>query len=183
MIGLLLLVAQAWALGGNDRLELALMGGQTVEGWFYRATPSSVVLSGGNRFTEVPLGVIVGATVNGSPWTVAVFSAEVERSVPNVPERAPRPAPWVAGAGSALWAGAGQAMIHDWRGAAAWSAVEVGLLGAGALAIHEDAGFGVLIPIIGLDLLFKGTSARDAARRARARRIPVKPIPPDLIDR
>ena len=65
----LLLVGQAWAIDGNDRLQVVLSTGEQVEGWFYRYEDGQLVLSGEGRLVSVWEGALGSVVRNGAPMS------------------------------------------------------------------------------------------------------------------
>jgi len=177
---LLVLIAQAEAgapastsgLDGNDHLALSLSTGEVVEGWYYDADAQVVVLSGDNRFVEVPLSLVIGVVHDDEPEPLDVFFADVDQARQrSVALTTPMPPPPGAVIGlSLVWAGAGHAALGEWRGALSYSIVECAVAGTAAWNITHEPNLAVLVPLAGLDLLFKGYAAGEAARIARSRR-------------
>ena len=164
----------AWALDGNDTVSLVLAGGTVVEGRFLRAEPGTVVISTQAQGpVAVPLVIVEGAAVNGAALGLEVFLAEAEEAWERrlaVVEAAPSaPSPAVVAGASMLWAGAGHATLGEWRTFAGYSAAEAVIWGAVALSIVQDDTQAV-VPLIGLDLIFRAWSAQESARTARRRR-------------
>ena len=65
-------------------------------------------------------------------------------------------------------------MVGDWRRAAAYTLVEGVLIGTAVANIRAGGG-AVLLPLAGLDLLFKGYAAGEAVRVTRRRREMLRP--------
>lgn len=163
---------QSSGLDGNDRLKLSLATGEVVGGWFYDVDDQFIVLSGDNRFAEVPLALVVGVVHDGTPEPLDLFFEDVAqaraRSVVIGDLRAPAPAAVIGM--SFVWAGSGHAALGDWRGFAGYSVVECAILGTAAWNISQEPNLAVLLPLAGLDLIFKGYAAGESARIARSRR-------------
>ena len=68
------------------------------------------------------------------------------------------------------WAGAGHAAVGDWRGFWRYSLVEATILGVAGynLALSQD--LSVLVPLAGLEVLFRSYAASEAVRITRKRR-------------
>ncbi|MEC8424487.1 MAG: hypothetical protein VX000_11970, partial [Myxococcota bacterium] len=81
----------------------------------------------------------------------------------------PHPREGVVMGAAVLWAGAAPASVGDWKKAAAYSLVETVLVGT-AVANVRAGGGAVLLPLAGLDVLFKGYAAGEAVRVTRKRR-------------
>lgn len=164
----------AWAIGGNDRLEITLNTGEQVQGWYYDLRGEHLLLSGDNRVADVPLALVAQVQMNGQPISVAELMQELEgvRALQSalLADPPPHPRSGVAIALSLGWAGAGHAALGDWKSFAGYSVVEAALLGTGAYNLARGSKPGVLIPITALDILFKGYAAADSGRIARGRR-------------
>lgn len=163
----------AHALDGNDALTLGLVGGARVEGWFYSSADGVLTVSANNTLQRVPLVSIVSVARDGEPLPMETFRGEVadQQNLLDAFRADPPPHPRegvVIGA-AVLWAGAAPAAVGDWKKAAAYSLVEGVLVGT-AIANINTGGGAVLLPLAGLDLLFKGYAAGEAVRVTRRRR-------------
>jgi hypothetical protein len=79
------------------------------------------------------------------------------------------PPPWSAGLASGLWAGGGPALLGDWRTCLGYTAVELGLIGAAALFVHERQ-YGNLVPTLLIDGLLRAHAVSASTSEARRRR-------------
>lgn len=163
----------AHALDGNDALTLQIVGGAEVEGWFYSCADGVLTVSGNNTLQRVPLVSIMAVERDGEPLPMQTFRAEVAEQQARLDsfraDPPPHPAPGVVIGASVLWAGAAPAAVGDWKKAAAYSLVEGVLVGT-AIANINSGSAAVLIPLAGLDVLFKGYAAGEAVRVTRKRR-------------
>lgn len=164
----------AAALDGNDELLLQLDGGAVVTGWYVGVDGGVLRLSGDNRFTDIPVDQVIAVQRDGEPLDLEDFQAEVTDAQALLDAlRADPPAtppPAVAFTTSLLWAGAGHATMGEWKGAAAWAAIDATLLAAAAWNLFGEKSLGAAVPVLALDVLVRGVAAGDAARIARRRR-------------
>ena len=171
---LILCTLVAHALDGNDRLVLSIQGGPEVQGWFYSVDEHTLVVSGDNRFTSIPLDSIRAVQRNEEPMALEEFQSEVLTILAALEdERAdppPHPHPFVVASLSMLWAGAGHAVLGEWTEVKGYAVAEGVILGAAVYNIYRRSSAGVLISLAALDLLFKGYSAGEAVYLVRARR-------------
>ncbi|MCB9791835.1 MAG: hypothetical protein H6741_03825 [Alphaproteobacteria bacterium] len=175
MLGLGLQLGAAWALTAKDELDLTLVAGGEVRGYFYACHEGALSLTSDGALTRVNLSLVEAAQVDGAAMPLDLLRAEVEACYeeriraatdPNVR----RPPPLAVGAASALWPGAGHAMLGDWGTALGYSLVELGLIGAASYWLIGQDQPGPIIPIIALDLVFRTYSVADSSREARRRR-------------
>lgn len=164
----LLLAGQAWAIDGNDRLELVLTTGERVDGWFYRYEQGQLVLSGEGRLVSVWEGALGSVLRNGAPLSHEALHLELVEAEARVSTAAagPTPHPAVVTAASAVWAGAGPALLGDRRQAVWLSVAEAALLTGAAYGAFSAESWNVIVPMVGVDLALHGWAARDARRRA-----------------
>ena len=178
---LALVLALVWApdvaaLDANDRLKISLEGGELVDGWFVRAEADAVVVSvpGLTSTTRVPLHLIRAVSDNGAAVPMDRFRLDVAQAhqkwkdwVMNPP---PHPAPfWVAG-GSLIVPGTGLVALGEERSGWGYVIADLVLLGAGALELSNEQRLGVVVPVVGLNLLLRINSASDAVRVTNRRR-------------
>ena len=163
-----------YALDGNDRLVLQLQDGTEVRGWYYAVDTESLVLSGENRLTKVPIAAIESVLRDEEVLSIASFHAEVEVVLAAArAERAnppPHPHPVLVAGASMLWAGAGHALLGEWKEARGYSIVEGVILGAAAYNVYRRSALGVLVSLAALDLLFKLYAAEESMQLTRVRR-------------
>ena len=180
-------VSMAAAFDGNDRLELELSSGEEVVGWHYVAKDGMLVLSGQNRFFEVPTVLVAHVRLDGQPIPLADFHAELAQDQLHLSAlRAappPLPSPAAVTAASLLWAGSGHAALGDWSTAWGYFAVESVLWGTAAYTIFANGNLPILIPLAGVDIIFRWVAAGDASRRARSRHRQLRVGPPDVPSR
>jgi hypothetical protein len=173
LLGLLLVAAPASALDGNDTLELELAGGTQISGWFYSVADGVLTVSGDNRFQSVPVASITSVRRDGDPLPLDRFHAEVSASQATLDamraDPPPHPPSGVVIGAAVLWAGAAPAAVGDWKRCAAYSVVEGVLVGT-AIANVSAGGGAVLVPLVALDVLFKGYAAGEAVRVTKKRR-------------
>ena len=76
------LIASAAALSPSDQLRLDLIGGESIEGWFYRSDEQTLELTAAGRRHVVALDLVTQAWCNGDPLTLEqLFEAHVERAL------------------------------------------------------------------------------------------------------
>lgn len=164
----LLLAGQAWAIDGNDRLELVLTTGEQVDGWFYRYEQGQLVLSGEGRLVSVWEGALGSVLCNGAVLSREALHLELVEAEARAHRAAagPTPHPAAVTAASVVWAGAGPALLGDRRQAVWMSVAEVALLSGAAYGAFSAESWNVIVPMVGVDLALHGWAARDARRRA-----------------
>jgi len=166
----------AQALDTNDRLTLTLTGGESVSGWFVRAEEGAVMLSvpGMSDLTRVPLSLVEGARTNGLRTDLEVLRREVAEANAQwqawLADPPPHPPSAVAAGASVVIPGAGQAMLGEWKEASGYVVADLVLLGVGALELNGEQRLSVLVPLVGVDLILRMTSASRAAIVAARRR-------------
>jgi len=187
LLALSLAVSVASAFDGNDRLELELSSGEEVVGWHYAAKDGVLVLSGQNRFFEVPTVLVAQVRLDGQPLALSDFHTAIARDQLELSAlRAappPLPSPAAVTVASLLWAGSGHAALGDWGTAWGYLAVESVLWGTAAYTIFANGNLPILIPLAGVDLIFRWVAAGDASRRARSRHRQLQVGPPVLPSR
>lgn len=169
-----MLIGAAWALDGNDALELQLAGDVVTTANFLRAEPHQIwVTREDGAPTAVPPMLLQQASMNGEPVSLeqlhseAVASWETALLLVGDLGRLPRPVS-VAGA-SLLFAGTGHAILGEWGTAGGYAAVEGVLLGTVALNVAlEDPR--PLPALLAADVLLKIYAAQESARIARRKR-------------
>ena len=186
--GLALLFLVFWggparALDGNDVLTLELVSGEKVYGWYFETDAGVLVLTGDNRRREVPLDWVSAVNLNGDEISQVAFKAmldeaqaELDAFRENPP---PHPPPVVVSGLSWIWAGAGHAALGEWKKSGLYAMVDCVLWGTGAFAVLQGQQFAILIPLAGVEILFRGASAGQAARISRERRRLLEPLVED----
>lgn len=166
----------AHGLNSNDHLELTLDGGERVDGWFVRAEADAVIVSvpGMPEPTRVPLAILSEVTRNGRVQPMEQFRTEAgaahEAWKSWVLHPPPHPPAVGLVAASLLVPGAGQAILRETDSAWGYLIADLVFLGAGALELSNEQRLGVLVPLAGLSVLMRLTSASDAARITNRRR-------------
>ncbi len=169
----LLLGGSAQAFDGNDALRVTVVGGDVVEGWYVSAVDGLLVLSGNNQFYEVPLPAIQTIVRDGElldPLTVQAELASAQATMDAFrADPPPHPHPAAVIGASMLFAGAGHAMVGEWKPVAGYAAVELVLLGTAAWNVRNRT-YAVLVPLGLLEMVVRGYSASEAAAITRSRR-------------
>ena len=176
LVAAILWAPAANALDSNDRLTFTMAGGERVEGWFVRAEVHAIVVSvkGVPVATRVPFKLIDSVRLNGKDVSLDRFQIEASRAheewkawVLNPP-----PHPHAAGvvAGSLLLPGGGQLILGETKSGFGYLVADLVLLAAGALEVSTEGRMGVLVPLVGLDLVLRLSSASEAAQTTNRRR-------------
>jgi len=164
----------AHALEGNDYLYLTLADGLRVKGWYYGAKDGVLTVSGDGRLFDVPVPAIAGVVKNGQPWPVSELLADVSRiQAAEDAWRAdppPHPPGWVVATGDVVCCGLGHAALGDKKGFAVYAIADVVFLGTATWAVLDGPGWGLAVPVVGLDLLFRGYAAGEGVRETQRRR-------------
>jgi len=164
----------AHALSGNDYLYLVMADGIRVKGWYYETKDGTLTLSGDSRLLDVRVDGIASVVRNGEPWPLTELLGEV--AVEQAKEDAwradppPHPPAWVPITGNLVCCGLGHASIGDKKGFARYAIVDAIFLGAATWAVVDGPGWGLAVPVVGLDVLFRGYAASDAMRTTQRRR-------------
>jgi hypothetical protein len=145
-------------------------GGDVLEGGLSKIDENAITLATDKGLRVIPLPLVQEIEVDGKVVALDEVSkaAEAWRATQRARvEVSPRP--WIPATASALWAGAGYAVLHEPRSALAYSIVELGLLGAGGWMLHvEEYGNAIIAGV--LDVFLHGYTATEVAREARWRR-------------
>lgn len=164
----------AQALEGNDYLYLTMADGLRVKGWYYGAKDGVLTLSGEGRLVDVPVPAIAGVVKNGQPWPLSELLADVSRlqAVEDAWRADPPPHPpgWVVATGDLVCCGLGHAALGDRRSVAVYAVADAIFLGTAAWAVVDGPGWGLAVPVVGLDLLFRGYAAGEGVRETQRRR-------------
>ena len=151
-------------------LDVEVIGGQHYVGAFAGLLDEKLQVSTHDGVVEVPLPVVVAVLVEGVSYAPEPFLLGVQRWGQELVEQAVRvPRPALVACSSALWAGAGPALLGDWKGFAAYSLLEVSFLGAGAVMIVNEQ-YGPLLPLAALEGLLHVWAAGDSVRESKRRR-------------
>lgn len=161
----------ALAAEPSQPVRLELVAGGEVAGTLVSWDNERVRVLGAGGMVEVPLALVAQAELGGRTLSGPELRVELGPS-PGASAAPVGPAPAVVGAASALWPGAGQALLRE-RGAALGYVVVDALLVGGAVYMlaREQNPVGAL-PFIGLDLVIRGYAAAEAVEEARRRRAP-----------
>jgi hypothetical protein len=176
----------AMALSGNDYLYLVLADGMRVKGWYYEAKDGTLTVSGDGRLLDVSVDSIANVTRNGQPWPLSELLADVamEQAKEDAWRANPpkHPPGWVVVAGDMVCCGLGHAALGDRKGWASYAIVDVVFLGAATWAVLDGPGWGLAVPVVGLDLGFRAYAAGDALRITQRRRARLGLRPPRAAD-
>jgi hypothetical protein len=174
IVAALAVSSPACALEGNDYLYLTLADGLRVKGWYYDAKDGVLTVSGDGRLIDVAVPAIAGVVKNGQPWALSELLADVGRIQAtedawraNPP---PHPPGWVVATGDVVCCGLGHAAIGDKKGLAVYAIADVVFLGTATWAVLDGPGWGLAVPVVGLDLLFRGYAAGEGVRETQRRR-------------
>lgn len=166
----LLWAGAAMALAPNDRVEVVLDDGRVVSGWYQSVDAGVLTLTHGGEVWAVPLSLVDSARVNAQPVPLTALQSHATPPNTGAPLRPlPAPPPGAVVGLSLVWPGLGHAALGEWGAAGSYALVNGVFWGTGAWAISERQ-LGVLIPLAGLDLLFRGWSSAEARRLALRRR-------------
>jgi hypothetical protein len=174
MLALSLVATPAHALSGNDYLYLVLANGIRVKGWYYETQDGVLTLSGDSRLLDVDIRSVASVVRNGEPWLLNELLAEL--SVIQAEEDAwradppPHPSGWVPLSANLVCCGTGHSTIGDKKGFARYALVDAIFLGAATWAVVDGPGWGLAVPVVGLDLLFRGYAGAEAMRITQRRR-------------
>jgi len=170
----LAVVTPAYALTGNDYLYLTLADGLRVKGWYYDAKDGLLTVSGDGRLIDVPVPAIAGVVKNGQSWPLSELLADVSRLQATEDawraDPPPHPPGWVVATGDVVCCGLGHAAMGDKKGFAVYAIADVVFLGTATWAVLDGPGWGLAVPVVGLDLLFRGYAAGEGVRETQRRR-------------
>ncbi|MCB9758846.1 MAG: hypothetical protein H6739_03325 [Alphaproteobacteria bacterium] len=182
---LLAALSTASAFESTDQLRFTLVAGGEVEGWFLATDGVSIRLTTRNEIVEIPVALVESAWLNGQPLPLSALDDELSQAAAVVEQRAqdlaldPAPPVWLVAGGSALWPGAGHAMMGDWGSFAGYTAIELVFLGTMSYWLFYRETPGPVLPILALDVIFRAYAVGDATRAARRRRASPLPSSPE----
>lgn len=167
-----MLMTQAHAFEAADQLSFELSAGGQVEGWYLTHTAASVTVTSDNEVHLVPVALVEQATLNGEALGLEALRAELAVPVAVVasPEVLRTPAPLLVGVGSALWPGAGHAMLGDWGSFLGYTGVELVLIGGASYLVFVAENPAATIPIVAVDLVFRTYAVVESSTLANKRR-------------
>ncbi len=177
----LLFCAAALALDPGDQVQIVLVGGGEIYGAVKSAGPNSLALTGSNQEYRVSLALVESASINGEQSTVAQLKEDAaelyhRQSMELSRLKANSPKPLVVFGASMLWPGAGHLMLGERRLGLGYATVELLLVGTGALFAYTD-NYPSLVPLLGVETLFRVYAVSDATGKARRRRARVLASP------
>ena len=181
-----LLSTPVHAMSGNDYLYLVLADGIRVKGWYYETRDGVLTVSGEGRLVDVSVDSIASVVRNGQPWPLSELLAEVaiEQASEDAWRASPPPHPpgWLVVSGNMACCGLGHAALGDGKGFARYAILDAIFLGAAAFAVLEGPGWGLAVPVIGLDVGFRMYASGDALRTTQRRRARLGLRPPRSAD-
>ena len=165
----LLFCAAAWALDPGD-----LVGGGEIYGTVKSAGPTSLALTGSNQEYRISLALVESALINGEQTTSAQLKEEAaelyhRQSMELSRLKANSPKPLVVFGTSMLWPGAGHLMLGERTLGLGYATVEFLLVGTGAFFAYTK-NYPSLLPLIGVETLFRVYAVSDATSKAKRRR-------------
>lgn len=161
------------AIEVGDPVELHLLDATVVQGAFAAGNAEAVTLRTDSGAVEVPVVIVAEARVAQRTLDADGLSAELHAWFAALlpPTEGWVPSPVLSGTASALVPGAGQAMHGEWGQFAGYLLVEGVVWGAGAwLLLREGAAPSAVLPLVGVDLVFRTWSVADAVRASRRAR-------------
>lgn len=169
-----LLLAAITALEPGDQMHLELVGDGEVTGMLAEVGTQSLVLTGGNQRTEVPLALVEAAWVDGAPMDLPTLHREVgdlhhRQELQLAALAAHTPNPFLVVGSSLLLPGSGHLMLGERSEGWGYIAVTSIIWGTGAWLMYSE-NYQPLLPLAGVDLLFRTYATADAAILTRQRR-------------
>lgn len=151
-------------------LAVVVLGGERFEGAFVAWEHDHLVLSTRDGQKEIGQPLIEAVEVDGVDCTPQAFLEGIRRwSEAQRLDALSTPPPALVGGACVLWAGAGQAILGNWKAFLAYSVVEASFVGAGGVMIARGQ-YGPLLPLAALDVLVRGWAVGDGVHEARLRR-------------
>lgn len=177
----MLLCAAAWALDPGDQVQVELLGGGEIQGAVKSAGPTSLVLTGRNQEYQVSLALVQAAWINGesaSPLQLKEEVAELyhRQSLELARLQEYNPRPLVVFGTSMLWPGTGHLLLGERALGLGYAVVELVLVGTGAFFAYTE-NYQSLVPLIGVETLFRVYAVSDATGKARRRRARIQASP------
>lgn len=175
------LCAAAWALDPGDRVEVQLTGGGEISGSVKSAGPNSLVLTGDNQEYSVSLTLVESAQVNGSPSSALELREETAElyhrqtlELARLERYSPRPL--VVFGTSMLWPGAGHMLLGERGLGIGYAVLELVLVSTGAFFVYTE-NYQSLVPLVGVETLFRVYAVADATGKAKRRRARLQASP------
>ena len=157
-------------LAAGTPLELEVVGGQRYEGAFVGIEDPILQLSTRDGVVDIPLPAVVVVNIDGVPYSTEAFREGARQWGQALLDEALRvPHPFLAGASSVLWAGAGPAVLGDRKSAFAYTILEISFIGAGAVMISNEQ-YGPLLPLAALDVMLHVWAGAESVRESKRRR-------------
>ena len=169
-----LVLATSLAIAPNEPVEIRLVGGVEIGGRvaLIKAEGLEVATDDGRSF--VPLQVVESATFQDRVVDQAGLSREIadrlEYELVRLPRNGDIPNPFLVSAASFVIPGAGEAMLGDWPQAKGLFVADLLVLGLGSYLWFVQDDRPAAVPLFGLDLIFRMTSASQVYRTSRRRR-------------
>jgi hypothetical protein len=177
----LLLCAAAWALEPGDQVQVELVGGGEIQGSVKSAGPTSLMLTGGNQEHRVSLALVEGAWINGEQTTTAQLKEEAAElyhrqslELSRLKDHSPRPL--VVFGASMLWPGTGHLLLGERGLGLGYALVELMLVCTGAFFAYTE-NYQSLVPLIGVETLFRVYAVSDATGKSMRRRARIQASP------
>lgn len=169
-----LLVATSVSIMPNEAIQVRLLGGEELVGRVARvqADGFEVATDDGRRF--VPLQVVESASFEDRVVDQDALAQEIadrlNYEVVRLPREGKIPNPFLVSTASFVMPGAGEAMLGDWPQAKGLFVADLLVLGLGSYLWFVQDDRPAAVPLFGLDLIFRMTSASQVYRTSRRRR-------------
>jgi hypothetical protein len=177
----LLFCAAAWALDPGDQVQVDLIGGGQIQGAVKSAGPTSLALTGGNQEYQVSLALVEAAWINGEQTTTSQLKEEAAElyhrqsmELSRLKEHSPRPL-LVFGT-SMLWPGTGHLLLGERSLGLGYAVLELVLVSTGVFFAATE-NYQSLVPLIGVETLFRIYAVSDATSKAKRRRARIQAAP------
>jgi hypothetical protein len=174
VIGSVAWVAWMVAIAPNERIDLDLVGGDTVSGRVARIQSDGIDVATTEGRQFVPLSLVETAQIEGRDLHVDALRLEMDLRLSLELRRLPLEGkvvnPFLVTTASFLMPGAGEAILGDWADAKALFAADLVVLSLGSYLWFVQDDRPAAVPLFGLDLIFRLMSASTVHSNSRRRR-------------
>jgi hypothetical protein len=168
------LLALSLAIAPNESIDVRLVGGAEISGRVSRIQSDGVEVTTDVGRSFVSLQLVESVVLQARTLDQAGLSKEIADRLRYEVVRLPRDGhtsnPFLVSAASFVLPGAGEAMLGDWPQARGLFVADLLVLGLGSYLWFVQKDRPAAVPLFGLDLIFRMTSANQVFRSSSRRR-------------